>query len=67
MTLDSITHTARRHHLCAGCGRTVHAGERYVRAQLPGGGRAAKQAFHSTCYTAILAGHNQEAAHERNI
>jgi len=54
--LDSITHTARRPHLCAGCGRTVHVGERYVRAQHPSGGRAAKQAFHSTCYSSMVAG-----------
>lgn len=51
MTLDGITHTARRQHQCAGCGLTVHTGERYVRAQVPGGGRAAKRAFHIACYT----------------
>ena len=54
------THTARRQHRCAGCGLTVHTGERYVRAQLPGGGRAAKQAFHSSCY-----GRMQESDEQR--
>ena len=48
--LDSITHTARRQHQCACCGLTVHTGERYVRAPVPGGGRVAKRAFHSRCY-----------------
>ena len=52
MILNSITHTARRQHQCAGCGLTVHTGERYVRAQVPGGGRAAKRAFHTACYQA---------------
>lgn len=55
MILDSIQHTARRQHLCAGCGLTVQTGERYVRAQVPGGGLLAKRAFHSKCYTAHLA------------
>lgn len=68
MILDSIQHTARRQHSCAGCGLTVHTGERYVRAQAPGGGRAAKQAFHSKCYAALLASNtNKEKAHERNF
>lgn len=49
------THTARRQHQCAGCGLTVHTGERYVRAQVPGGGRAAKVAFHSKCYAGLSA------------
>ena len=53
--LASITHTARRQHRCAGRGLTVHAGEQYVRARLPGGGRAAKQAFHRSCYVALAA------------
>jgi proteasome lid subunit RPN8/RPN11 len=53
--LDSITHTARRQHQCACCGLTVHTGERYVRAQVPGGGRAAKRAFHSKCYVRLTA------------
>lgn len=67
MNLSDLTLTARRQHRCAGCGLTVRAGEQYVRAQLPGGGLLAKKAFHSKCYTAILASHNQEVAHERNI
>ena len=53
--LTSITHTARRDHLCAFCGRTVHAGERYVRAQDPNGGRVVKKAFHSKCYAGLAA------------
>ena len=56
MTLHDITHTARRSHLCASCGRTVHTGEQYVRAQMPGGGRLAKVPLHTACYTARLAG-----------
>jgi len=60
MTLSSITHTARCDHLCAFCGRTVATGERYVRAQVPGGGRVAKQAFHQPCYEAILASVNRK-------
>ena len=64
--LNSITHTARRDHLCAFCGMTVQKNERYVRAQSPGGAQA-KKAFHSKCYTGLLASHNQETAHERNI
>lgn len=55
MILDSITHTARRQHQCAGCGLTVHIGDRYVRAQVPGGGRVAKAAFHSKCYAGLSA------------
>lgn len=53
MILNSIIHTARRSHLCASCGRTVHTGEQYVRAQMPGGGRAARRAFHTRCYDAL--------------
>ena len=64
--LDAITHTARRDHLCAFCGMTVQKNERYVRAQSPGGAQA-KKSFHSKCYTGLLASHNQETAHERNI
>lgn len=55
MILDQITHTARRSHICASCGRTVHVGERYVRAQDPAGGRVAKRAFHESCYVKRLA------------
>lgn len=55
-TLNSITHTAMRQHQCAGCGLTVHSGERYVRAQVPGGGLLAKRAFHIKCYTGLVAG-----------
>lgn len=53
MILDSIQHTARRRHQCAFCGRTVQAGELYVRAQVPGGGRVQKQRFHSSCYQGL--------------
>jgi len=53
--LESMQHTARLDHRCAGCGRTVHTGERYVRAQVPGGGRLAKRAFHSKCYAGLAA------------
>ena len=53
--LTRITHTARRQHQCACCGLTVRAGERYVRAQVPGGGRVAKVAFHSKCYASLSA------------
>jgi len=66
VSLAEITHTARRDHLCAFCGMTVRKDERYVRAQSPGGAQA-KKAFHSKCYTGLLASHNQETAHERNI
>ena len=66
MKLEEITHTARRDHLCAFCGMTVQKNERYVRAQSPGGAQA-KKAFHSKCYTGLLASHNKETAHERNI
>lgn len=59
MILDSIQHTARRQHQCAFCGRTVQAGERYVRAQVPGGGRTAKEPFHSKCYTGLIASANK--------
>ena len=53
--LDSITHTARRQHQCAFCGLSIPTGERYVRAQVPGGGRVAKEPFHSKCYFGLLA------------
>ena len=53
--LDEITHTARRDHLCAFCGLTVRTGERYVRAQSPGGAQA-KKAYHSGCYRGLLHG-----------
>ena len=56
--LDSITHTARRDHLCAFCGMTVRTGERYVRAQSPGGAQAKKR-FHSDCYRGLVASHEQ--------
>lgn len=55
MSLDEITHTARRDHLCASCGMTIRTGERYVRAPLPGGGLVAKKPMHSKCYSALLA------------
>jgi len=55
LNLDEITHTARHQHQCAGCGLTVHTGERYVRAQVPGGGRSAKAAFHGKCYAGLVA------------
>lgn len=51
MILESIQHTARRSRLCACCGLTVHTGERYVRAQVPGGQVVAKKAMHTACYT----------------
>jgi hypothetical protein len=51
--LNSMTHTARRDHLCAFCGVTVRTGERYVRAQSPGGAQA-KKAFHSRCYEGLI-------------
>jgi len=53
--LDSITHTARRDHRFAFCGLTIQAGQQYVRAQYPGGGRLEKRAFHSKCYTRLAA------------
>lgn len=56
MTLESITLTARRDHRCAFCGMTVPAGQQYVRAPVPGGGRLAKRAFHSKCYAGLVAG-----------
>ncbi|OIJ42544.1 hypothetical protein [Massilia timonae] len=54
MNLDQITHLARRQHQCAFCGRTVQAGERYVRTQVPGGGRLQKRAFHQGCYRGLV-------------
>lgn len=54
MILDSITHTARRDHLCAFCGRTVATGTRYVRAPAPGGAQV-KKAYHSECYVGLVA------------
>ena len=51
--LDATTHTARRDHLCAFCGMTVRTGERYVRAQSPGGAQA-KKAFHIKCYQGLV-------------
>jgi hypothetical protein len=54
MNLDSITHTARRDHLCAFCGLTVRTGEQYVRAQSPGGAQA-KKPFHIKCYQGLTA------------
>ncbi len=54
MNLDSITHLARRQHQCAFCGLSIPTGERYVRAQVPGGGLLAKRAFHSKCYSGLL-------------
>jgi hypothetical protein len=50
---SEVTHTARRDHLCAFCGMTVRTGERYVRAQSPGGAQA-KKAYHSGCYRGLL-------------
>lgn len=55
MNMDQITHEARRQHQCAFCGLSIPTGERYVRAQVPGGGRAAKVAFHSKCYASLSA------------
>jgi hypothetical protein len=55
MNMDAITSTARRPYLCAFCGITVAAGERYVRAQQPGGGLLAKKPFRSTCYARLAA------------
>lgn len=55
MNLDQATHTARRQHQCAFCGLSIPTGERYVRAQVPGGGRAAKEPLHTKCYTGLIA------------
>lgn len=57
--LESITHTARRDHLCAFCGMTVRTGERYVRAQSPGGAQA-KKPFHTKCYQGLIAGQQHQ-------
>lgn len=68
MILDSIQHTARRQHQCAFCGRTVQAGELYVRAQVPGGGLLAKRAFHSKCFAGLVeAVEKQGGANVRNV
>ncbi len=58
MILDSITHTARRDHLCAFCGRTVATGMRYVRAPAPGGAQA-KKPYHSACYQHLASSHEK--------
>lgn len=52
--LTNITHTARRQHQCAFCGLSIATGEQYVRAQLPGGGRLEKRAFHQGCYRGLV-------------
>lgn len=54
MNLDRITRTARRDHRCAFCGLTVPAGQQYVRASVPGGGRLEKRAFHQGCYRGLV-------------
>jgi len=53
-SLDNITHTARRDHLCAFCGMTVASGTQYVRTQSPGGAQA-KRPFHIKCYQGLTA------------
>jgi len=63
--LNSIQHTARREHQCAFCGRTISVGERYVRDQVPGGGRVAKEPLHIKCYTGLLA--STEKQGEQNV
>ena len=64
MSLAEITHTARREHLCAFCGMTVCTGERYVRAQSPGGAQA-KKAFHSRCYQGLVTSTEQNTISAR--
>ena len=59
MSLESITRTARRDHLCAFCGMTVRKNERYVRAQSPGGAQA-KKPFHTKCYQGLTAGQQHQ-------
>lgn len=53
MTLASITHTARRSHLCSQCGRTIGAGERYVRARRPDTELTSPKPFHEVCYRSL--------------
>jgi len=66
--LSNITHTARREHRCAFCGLTVQAGQQYVRAQHPGGGRLEKRAFHSKCYAGLVSAvEKQGGANVRNV
>lgn len=68
MSFGHITHLARRQHQCAFCGRTVQAGERYVRTQVPGGGRLEKRAFHSKCYAGLVGVvEKQGGANVRNV
>lgn len=56
MTLASITHTARRSHLCSQCGRTIGTGEQYVRARRPGTDLTSPKPFHDACYRGLAAG-----------
>lgn len=68
MILDSIQHTARRQHQCAFCGLSIPTGERYVRAQVPGGGLLMKRAFHCKCFTGLVkAVEKQGGANVRNV
>lgn len=53
MNVASLTHTARRPHICSQCGKTINTGEKYVRAARPGAELASRKPLHNACYRVL--------------
>lgn len=52
LVLETVTHTARKMHWCASCGRKIATGQKYVRQRVVEGGNAWTWKAHQHCHEA---------------